>query len=151
MEHSLNTLLEQTYQNYELILVNDGSSNESGSICEIYAKNNPKLVKVVHKENGDIFCEKYRNCKCQRQIYYFSDPGDWVDCNYIEQLVKLQKEYQCDLAVTGYFIKFEEGDTRTNLKHEHLNIMIMHGGSWLQKFYRDLIRLVCKVKVMDMQ
>lgn len=116
LERSINTLLEQTYQNYELILVDDGSNDGSGSICELYAQSNPKLVKVVHKENGGLSSARNAGiANATGKYIIFPDPDDWVDATYIEQLVKIQKEYHCDLAVTGYFIEFEEGNTRTNI------------------------------------
>ena len=67
----IDSLLNQTYKNLEIILVDDGSKDKSGEICENYA-NADSRVKVIHKENEGLgFAPKYRVDSCAGQVCYF--------------------------------------------------------------------------------
>ena len=64
LNKSLNSLINQTYSNIEILLINDGSTDNSGEVCDKYAQNDNR-IKVVHKKNGDGFISKkywLRNC-----------------------------------------------------------------------------------------
>lgn len=80
------SILAQTYENFELILVNDGSKDKSGEICDEYAKKDNR-IKVFHKENGGV--SSARNLGLDKAIgenICFVDSDDWVDENYLEIL-----------------------------------------------------------------
>ncbi|URT70209.1 glycosyltransferase family 2 protein [Cytobacillus firmus] len=94
----IDSILAQTFKEFELILINDGSPDRCGEICEAYAKKDTR-VKVIHKENGgqasarnmglDIACGKYVG---------FVDSDDWIEPDMYELLYSLCETYECDIA-----------------------------------------------------
>ena len=72
LEKCLNSILNQTYDNIEIILVDDGSKDDSGKICDIY-KEKDNRIKVIHKENGGV--SSARNCGIDaakgKNIFFF--------------------------------------------------------------------------------
>ena len=88
LEKCLDSILNQTYKNIEIILVNDGSIDKSGLICDEYSRkyNN---IKVFHKENGGV--SSARNLGIDNatgQYLAFIDPDDYIDVNMYEILVE---------------------------------------------------------------
>lgn len=82
------SILSQTYRNFELLLIDDGSKDNSGNICEEYAKNDPR-IRVLHVENGGA--SYARNIGLNIAVgdwVTFVDADDWVSSNYLEELVK---------------------------------------------------------------
>ena len=65
------SVLQQTYTNIEIYLVDDGSTDKSGSICDQYAKKDSRII-VIHKENGGLSSARKRSIRCYtRRVYYF--------------------------------------------------------------------------------
>ena len=88
----IESILVQTYADYELLLINDGSKDNSGAICEEYATKDSR-VRVFHKENGGASAA--RNCGLDNAIgeyICFIDADDWVDKDYLENLLPVNDE-----------------------------------------------------------
>ena len=82
------SIINQTYKDLELILVDDGSLDNSGNICDNYAKNDNR-IKVVHKENGGLSSARNAGLDIASGEYIsFVDSDDWIDENAYEELVK---------------------------------------------------------------
>lgn len=87
IEQSLDSMLAQTEKNFELILVDDGSKDRSGQICDEYAKKDAR-IRVIHQANGGL-C-RARNAGldvAQGDYIIFPDPDDWVDEHFLETLL----------------------------------------------------------------
>lgn len=79
----LNSILAQTYSNIEVILINDGSKDGSGFICDEYAAKDSR-IKVLHKENGGVSKARNAGIRIARGEYLsFVDADDTLDCDYI--------------------------------------------------------------------
>ncbi|MBO5929442.1 MAG: glycosyltransferase family 2 protein [Clostridia bacterium] len=104
-----NSVLNQTYSNIELILVDDGSPDRSPQICdEIAAKDS--RVKVIHKPNGGAHTARNRGVEEARGDYVmFLDSDDWLDEQTIEILVKKVTEEQLDIVRFNYVREFNNG------------------------------------------
>lgn len=92
------SILRQDFTDFELLLVDDGSKDKSGLICDEYAQKDQR-VKVFHKENGGV--SSARNVgldKAQGEFIVFIDSDDYVDINYLTILTNVK----ADLVVTGY-------------------------------------------------
>ena len=85
----VDSVLNQTYKNLEIILVDDGSPDKCPEICDEYAKKDDR-IKIIHKQNGGL--SDARNVGIEKstgEYITFIDSDDYVDSNYIEQLYKL--------------------------------------------------------------
>lgn len=97
------SILDQTYTNLEVILVNDGSSDGSGAICDEYAAKDSR-VRVIHKENGgqssarnmalDIFSGQYVT---------FVDSDDWIETDAYEHMLNLMLQHDVKLVSAGRY------------------------------------------------
>lgn len=100
----IDSILIQTFEDFELILVNDGSTDNSGKICEEY-KCRDKRIKVIHKENKGVSSARNTGIKNSLGEYiYFIDPDDWIEKNAIETLYKLAKKENYDLIQFKYIV-----------------------------------------------
>ncbi|MBQ8038354.1 MAG: glycosyltransferase family 2 protein [Lachnospiraceae bacterium] len=107
LEECVRSILNQTYQNFELILVDDASPDNCGKLCDAYAAENPK-VKVIHKENGGLSSARNAGVEIARGEYIaFIDSDDYVRECYLEELVKLAQQHSADL-VCCHFLKAEK-------------------------------------------
>ena len=101
---AIESLQNQTYKNFELIAVNDGSPDTSGEICESYAKNDGR-IHVIHKENGGAPSARNLALKQIKGKYvYFMDSDDWCEPEMLTDMVNLAEENQAELVITGFFI-----------------------------------------------
>lgn len=88
VEQCVESLLNQTCKDdYEIILVDDGSTDSSGDICDRYAKNNPDKIKVVHKKNEGLVSARQAGIEAANGEYsLFVDSDDFVESNLIETI-----------------------------------------------------------------
>ena len=102
LKHCLDSLVNQTLKDIEIICVNDGSTDNSLSILEEYAQKY-SVIKVIDKENGGI--SSARNIaisQAKGEYLGFVDSDDWVDLDYFEKLYNTAKKYNSDIACAGY-------------------------------------------------
>jgi len=103
----VDSILNQSFLDFELILVNDGSPDSCPEICDAYAKKDSR-VRVVHKENGGLLSARKAGLRNARGKYIaFVDGDDWVDNYYLDVLYKLAEANDSDLVVTGHFREFD--------------------------------------------
>jgi len=114
----VNSILNQTYDNFELILVDDGSTDNSAVICEEYVSKN-KNVFVIHTENLGIFQARKTGVEnAKGEILTFVDADDWIDCNAFETAVQVFSEYNPDMYIYTY--QDENNVIEENLYEEKL-------------------------------
>ncbi|MBC2840325.1 glycosyltransferase family 2 protein [Robiginitalea sp. SC105] len=102
----IDSLLSQSFKDFELLLVNDGSRDSCPRICDDYAKRDAR-VRVVHKENGGLVSARKEGLRQASGKYIsFVDGDDWVDNYYLDILYKLAESNAADLVVTGHFREF---------------------------------------------
>lgn len=107
----LDSLVNQTLEDIEILCVNDGSTDSAPQIIEEYKKRYPEKIKVFHKENGGEFTTRnYGLERAQGEYVTFVDTDDYVEPNWAEKLYNSAKENNADLAVCG----FERIDQKTN-------------------------------------
>ena len=111
LEECLDSICGQTYQDLEIILVDDGSTDNSGRICDCYAKQDER-VKVIHQENQGKHIARYHGIMASNAEYIaFVDADDWIDIEaYQEIATYLEKKY--DVVMFGKVLeKGEKGKT----------------------------------------
>lgn len=105
IEKCLESLIHQTYRNLQIILVDDGSSDKSGSICDEYAKRDPR-IHVLHQENQGV--SKARNnglLSATGKYIGFCDADDWVEPDMYEYLYQLLAGSKCNVASCGVWLE----------------------------------------------
>ena len=120
----IDSILVQTFTDFELILVDDGSKDKSGQICDEYAVLDQR-VKVIHKENGGL--SDARNCGMDQAVgnyFMFVDSDDYIAPTMLEYLYKALMNKEADIAVCNFLYFFEEDrkrDFSTNIQSEVLS------------------------------
>ena len=100
LSYCVDSLRQQTYKNIEIILVDDGSTDSSGEICDQYARDDDR-IKVLHIENGGLSNARNTGVKeSSTDWIVFIDSDDYYDHRAIEYLVKLRDKYRVDLVAT---------------------------------------------------
>ena len=106
----LESLLSQTYQNIEIILVDDGSTDDSLHICQEYAAQNP-CVRVLHQENGGVSAARNAGLAyAQGEFVAFIDADDYVKPDYLAVLLEALKQHDADMVCCN-FIEILNGET----------------------------------------
>lgn len=103
LSNTLDSVVKQTYKNLEIILVNDGSTDNSKDICESYAKID-KRIKVINKENGGVSSARnYGLALAKGEYISFVDSDDFLFEDMIETLVNDIQNTNAEIAVCGYW------------------------------------------------
>ena len=98
----IESILNQTFKNFELILVNDGSTDNSGVVCDDYAKKDTR-IKIVHKSNGGVSSARNAGLYVAKGEYIgFVDPDDYIDKNMYEKLYRLCIDNNSDIAICRF-------------------------------------------------
>ena len=125
----LDSILKQTYQNLEIIVVNDGSTDNSGGICQEYAQKDSRII-YIEKENGGL--SDARNAGLDRMTgsyVTFVDSDDWIEQDYVEVLYNKLTEYQADVSVGNYYSYNED----EGMYYFHIN-----GDSYYEKVFDNV-------------
>lgn len=105
LHRCVHSLLAQTFSDFEILLIDDGSPDSSGVICDEYARKD-KRVRVFHKENGGV--SSARQCGMDHAVGEYTihaDPDDWVEPNMLEELYKEAKKEDADMVICDFYIE----------------------------------------------
>ena len=105
----IESVINQTYENLEIILIDDGSTDKSGKICDKYSENDSRIT-VIHKDNEGV--AEARNTGIENmsgEYFCFVDGDDYVDNEYISEMYSLTKEYDADISMCSYVYKWRDG------------------------------------------
>ena len=112
LRRCVKTLTEQNYDNLEILLVNDGSTDESGKLCDEFALKDTR-IKVVHKENGGLISAwKMGVAKSTGEYLCFVDSDDWVDLNMLEEMAVYLTGNEREIIASDYVIEREDGSSQ---------------------------------------
>lgn len=114
IKECVKSIQKQTYQNLEIMLVNDGSTDNSGELCEQLAKGDQR-IHVIHQENSGVVAARNAGIEASIGKYIsFVDGDDWIEPDMIEELVNLINE--SDLISSGVYRQFTPN--RTTQRHD---------------------------------
>lgn len=103
MRRCIDSLLAQTFTDYELLLIDDGSKDGSWSICQEYARKDPR-VSIYHKENGGLSdARNYGLSKATGKYTIFADPDDWVSPEGLDCLYATAEREQADMTMCDLY------------------------------------------------
>lgn len=104
LERCIVSILGQTIQNFELILVDDGSTDQSGIICDQYQQKDAR-IKIIHQKNSGVSCARNSGLKIATGKYItFVDSDDYIDTTYLENL----NASSADFVIGGFEIEQNE-------------------------------------------
>lgn len=104
LKRAVDSIRNQTYQNLEIILVDDGSKDQCGGICDDYAKADNRIV-VIHKENGGLSDARNAGLDIARGEYImFVDSDDYIAPDCVETLLGCLKEHDADVSMCSYAV-----------------------------------------------
>ena len=107
----IDSLLAQTVRDCEILLIDDGSADGSGAICDAYAAAHPERIRVIHKPNGGLSSARNAGIEAARGEWItFPDPDDWVEPEYVETFLELRNTHRADLICAGFWV--DEGGKR---------------------------------------
>ncbi len=110
MPKCIESVINQTYKNLEIILVDDGSPDNCGKICDEYAKKDDR-IKVIHKENGGAPSARNAGIKIATgEYFYFPDSDDWLEKDYLEKLYHMTKNNFADVVISGFIQEYFENN-----------------------------------------
>ncbi len=102
--------LSQTREDFELILVDDGSTDGSAALCDELAKTDAR-IQVVHQENAGVSAARNAGVKrAKGEFLLFTDSDDYVASDYLEKMASLQADTDSDLVLCGYHHLYDGGD-----------------------------------------
>ncbi len=102
LRHCLDSIQKQTYQNFECLLINDGSPDNSADICREYVSKDSRF-RYFEKENGGVSSARNLGIEHSKGQYItFIDSDDWVESDYLDVLYKVLKDEAADISVSTY-------------------------------------------------
>ena len=112
IEQCILSIINQTFTNFELILVDDGSPDGCPQICDEYAVSDSR-IKVIHKENGGIVSARQAGVDVATGEYIVCvDGDDWINPEYLSKFVEVINQYSPDVACCGAIWAYEDKETR---------------------------------------
>ena len=146
LRRCVDSLLVQTFTDFEVLLIDDGSPDRSGEICDAYAKKDTR-VRVFHQPNGGVSVARQRGLDEARGEYTIhADPDDWVEPNMLEELYRKAKEDDADMVICDFYTNDEKTQKYvkqrpSKLDHctvSHELFQQLHGSCW-----NKLVKRVC--------
>lgn len=145
----IDSFLAQTLSNWELIMIDDGSPDSSGKICDDYALSDDR-IKVIHKENGGVSAARQTGLEAALGEYIIhADPDDWVEKTMLEELYTKAKADDADIVICDFYV--EEADSTLYKKQKPTSLKAqvvleeifgrLHGSCW-----NKLVKRVCCTK-----
>ena len=124
LQHCLGSIYSQTYKNIEVILVDDGSTDRSGAICDEYARTDHRAI-VIHKPNGGVSSARNMGLrKASGECICFVDSDDYIHPQYIEVLLHTYTSTNADIVICDYAFVKEYPSTFCRIKEPaDLNII----------------------------
>lgn len=121
----IDSILNQTYRDYELILVDDGSTDSSLSICDYYAEQD-KRIKVIHKGNGGVTSARKAGLAVSYGEYIsFVDSDDWMEADFYSILLSRVQETQAEILVASGYQKEEVIGHK--VQNQEIHMKLRHG------------------------
>ena len=155
LKKCIESILDQTYENIEIILVDDGSTDKSSAICDEYA-NKDLRISVIHKENGGLSSARNAGLKAScGELIGFVDSDDYIEPTMYEKLKENMDKYGSDIAVCQFYQSYKiltdlvdgldkeevyEGkDKFSNLENDNYFMTVV---AWNKLYKKDLFKSI---------
>lgn len=149
LKKCVDSLLSQTFPYFEVLLVDDGSKDSSGAICDEYARQDSR-VKVFHKANGGVSsARQYGIDHAQGEYTIHADPDDWVESEMLAELYLKAKETDADMVICDFYGNTYKGQRLISQKPSSLHhdvVLKELFGRLMGSTWNKLIRRACYEK-----
>lgn len=133
LDRCVKSILEQTYQNFELILIDDGSPDNCPSMCDAWSQKDER-IRVIHKENGGASSARNAGLKeAKGNWIVFADSDDWLDKVALKTLYDLANEYNVPMAIGGVRVVQEYTDAPVVTKQD---AKVLSHADLMSRFFR---------------
>lgn len=150
VEKCIRSILNQNYRNFELIIVNDGSTDKSLELCQTF--HDEKII-LLNKENGGLSSARNLGMMhCRGEYIAFVDSDDWIENNYLEELVNGMFDEDVDIVQCGYNRQLDDNKTlykkcfsekiinnNDNVLYEYFISRSIHTAVWGKLFRKKVI------------
>lgn len=149
LDKCVNSIINQTYNNIELILINDGSEDNSGSICDSFIRKDNR-VRVFHIENhGVSYARNFGLKKAKGKWIYLADADDWLELNMLETLHSVAEKEGASIVFCNYINEFNSKsiipqikypNTRNELFYQFMKFpTVFMNAPWNKLFLKEII------------
>ncbi len=146
LDRCVESLRQQTFNDFEVILVDDGSPDRSGELCDSYVERDHR-VRVIHQQNAGVSMARQKGLDNARGEYVIhADPDDWVEPDMLELLYAKAKAEDADMVICDFYVQYENHmylhkQQPSALDHDTVQCELfqqLHGSCW-----NKLVRRVC--------
>jgi len=136
LSQCIDSILNQTFKDFELILVDDGSPDKCPVICDNYAKKD-KRIKVIHKQNGGLVsARKAGLAQATGQYIGFVDSDDWIKLDMYEKMCRVAKTSNADIAICRIILVYDDYNVNYN---EYIKSGYYNKQQLIEKVYPKMI------------
>lgn len=115
LEECIDSVINQTYENLEIIIVDDGSTDNSGMICDAY-ENKDERITVIHKENGGLSAARNTGLRIATGEYvYFLDSDDYIEKNAMSDLMEIFEQEKVDVVFFDAYVFYTDCEPDDNV------------------------------------
>lgn len=148
LHRCVDSILAQTFTDFELLLIDDGSPDRSGDICDEYAKKDTR-IRVIHKENGGVSSARQRGLDESIGEYTIhADPDDWIESNMLEEMYTAISQENGDLLLSDFYKDYNGNSQyvcQTPETLDHNTVMKglyngIYGACWNKMVKRSIVR-----------
>lgn len=121
LQDCVNSVLSQTYTDLQIILVNDGSTDSGGDICDAFAEKD-KRIQVIHKKNGGLSdARNVGTAAAKGEFLFYLDSDDYLEENTIRTLLDEQALHEADVVVGNYFYTYHDHEDAAQNENQILD------------------------------
>lgn len=140
----IDSIINQTYENLEIIIVNDGSKDNSGQICDEYGEKYSDFIKVHHQINKGLSAARNKGLSLAKGAYItFIDSDDWIANDMIENMYCNIKTYKAQISGIMFYQAFEDGRLIKNSNKRKIQVMTSEEALGKFLFNENLTPCVC--------
>ena len=122
LDRCVRSIVEQTYENLEIILVDDGSPDNCPAICDAWAEKDSR-IKVIHKENGGLSDARNAGMEVASGEYIaFVDSDDWISADYIDAMYRAIQNTGAEIAASDVIISYGETEPATSAREAAIKV-----------------------------
>ncbi len=141
LKRCIDSILAQTFTDFELILVDDGSPDNCGEICDEYAKSD-KRVRVIHQENSGVSSTRNKGLiQATGNYIMFCDSDDFVEPNWCNDMLETMKQHNAGMALSSYYFYYQDSNQKKPLLFQCDRTLILEKNQFWNIYMQNLLNM----------